>query len=63
MPGDVEAKIIASSGLGVVSMDPKFTKIAEKTYQSTGYETALHKVEIQASTGAGNVMVSCKKQD
>jgi hypothetical protein len=59
MPGKVEAKIIASSGLGKVIIDPRFTKIAEKTYQSTGYETAVHKVEIQASTGAGSVMISC----
>jgi hypothetical protein len=60
LPGGVEARIHASSGLGKVIIDPRFKKIAEKTYQSDGYEESAQKVAIEATSGVGNVTISIR---
>jgi hypothetical protein len=60
LPGGVEARIHASSGLGKVIVDPRFKKIAEKTYQSDGYDNAAQKVAIEATSGMGNVTISTR---
>jgi hypothetical protein len=60
LPDGVEARIHAESGLGKVIVNPRFKKIAEKTYQSDGYENAADKVSIEASSGAGNVIISIR---
>lgn len=58
IPGGIAARINASSGLGNVVVDSKFTKIDGNTYQSPDYDTAAYKVEITLSSGAGNVNVN-----
>ena len=58
LPGDTAAKIHATTGLGKVIVDSWFTKIDNNTYQSPDYDGAANKVEITASTGAGNVIVN-----
>lgn len=60
IPGDIEARIHATTGLGKVIMDSRFNKTVGNTYQSPDYESAANKVEITAGTGAGNVVVSIK---
>ncbi len=60
LPGSIAARIYASSGLGKVIVDSRFNKIDGKTYQSPDYDGAANKVEITASTGAGNVIVNTK---
>jgi hypothetical protein len=56
LPGSIAARIQASSGLGKVSLPERFTKIDKNTYQSPDYDSASSKVEITASSGAGNVI-------
>lgn len=60
LPGGVDARIQAESGLGKVIVDSVFKMIAEKTYQSDGYDTAIHKVLIKATSGVGNVTISTR---
>jgi hypothetical protein len=60
VPGGIAAKIHASSGMGKVNVDSRFSKIDGKTYQSADYEGAANKVEITANSGAGNVSISTK---
>ena len=61
VPGGIEARVHATSGLGKVIVNARFARIDDRTYQSPSYEGAAHKVEISASTGAGNVIVSIKQ--
>lgn len=60
LPGGVEARIHAESGLGKVIVDQRFKKIAEKTYQSDGFDNADKKVTIKATSGLGNVTISIR---
>jgi len=58
IPGGVAARIHATTGLGKAIVDPRFTKIDKNTYQSPDFDQAANKVEITASSGAGNVSVN-----
>lgn len=58
IPGGIEARVHAASGLGKVIVDSRFNKMDEKTYQTPGYDASDKKVEITANTGAGNVIIS-----
>lgn len=55
IPGNVAARIHATVGLGKVIVDPRFSKMDANTYQSPDFDGAADKVEITASSGAGNV--------
>ena len=60
VPSGITAKIRATTGLGKVFVDSRFSKIDANTYQSPDYDGAAHKVEIMVSSGAGNVSVNTK---
>ncbi len=60
LPDGIVAHIHATTGLGKVVVDSRFRKLDKNTYQSNGYETATDKVEITASSGAGNVSIILK---
>jgi cell wall-active antibiotic response 4TMS protein YvqF len=60
VPSGIAAKVHASSGLGKVIVDSRFSKIDDTTYQSTDYNTAANTVEISIHSGAGNVSVDTK---
>lgn len=60
VPAGVAAKVHATSGLGKVTVDSRFSKIDGNTYQSADYDSAADKVEITAKSGAGNVSVSTR---
>jgi cell wall-active antibiotic response 4TMS protein YvqF len=60
VPSGIAAKIHATSGLGKVIMDSRFSKLDGNTYQSPDYEGAANKVEITVHSGAGNVSVNTK---
>ncbi len=60
IPSGAAARITATTGIGVLKMDSRFTKIDDKTYQSADYDTAASKVELTLGTGAGNVEVKTK---
>lgn len=60
IPDGVAARLHLTTGLGKVIIDPRFTKIDEKTYQSAGYDTAASKVELTLQSGAGNINVATK---
>jgi hypothetical protein len=55
--GDIPAKVHATSGLGKVIINSRFSKLDDHTYQSPDYEGAADKVEITVHSGAGNVSV------
>jgi hypothetical protein len=57
VPGGVAAKVHATSGLGKVSVDPRFNRVDRNSYESPDYEHAAHRVELTLNTGAGNVSV------
>lgn len=58
IPQGIAVRIQARTRLGKLNMDPHFELIDKAIYQSPGYETASEKVEITASSGAGNVSVT-----
>jgi predicted membrane protein len=60
LPRDIAGRVQASSGLGRVTVDPRFSKIDRTMYQSADYEGARNTVEITVNSGAGNVSVDTK---
>ena len=58
VPSGIAAKVHASSGLGKVIVDSRFSKLDDNTYQSPDYDGAANKVEITVDSGAGNVSVN-----
>lgn len=60
VPSGIAAKVHATSGLGKVMVDSRFSKLDDNTYQSPDYDGAANKVEITVHSGAGNVTVNTK---
>jgi hypothetical protein len=60
LPAGIAARIQAASGIGKVNMDARFQKIDDKTYQTTGYDTAEDRVTLTLNSGAGNVEIQTK---
>lgn len=60
VPPGMAARVHASSGLGRVIVESRFSKIDGHTYQSPDYDAAVNKVEITVNSGAGNVSVNTK---
>jgi hypothetical protein len=58
VPSGIAAMIRAKSGLGKVTVDPRFSKLDGHTYESPDYDEAANKVEITVSSGAGDVKVN-----
>lgn len=60
VPSSMAAKIHASTGLGKVIVDQRFSQIDKDTYQSSNFESAVDKVEITLKSGAGNVSIETR---
>ena len=60
IPGGIAARIHATTGLGKVLVDPRFSKMDNNTYQSSDFDRAADKVELTVGSGAGNVSVNTK---
>ncbi|MHB1413866.1 MAG: LiaF domain-containing protein [Chloroflexota bacterium] len=60
VPSGMAARIHATTGLGKVTVDPRFNQMGSSTYQSPDYDSAANRVEITVSSGAGNVTVNTK---
>jgi predicted membrane protein len=60
VPADIPARVHASSGLGKVVVDQRFSRVDPHTYQSPDYDNATNKVAMTLKTGAGNVTVTTK---
>lgn len=60
VPEGIAAWIHATSGMGKVIVDPRFSQIDGNTYRSPDYDTAADKLEITLKSGAGNVSVASK---
>jgi hypothetical protein len=57
VPGGIAARIHATTGLGKLMVNPRFNKTEKDCYQSPDYDIAGKKIEINISSGAGNVIV------
>ncbi len=60
VPADLAAHIHLTTGMGKAIVDPRFTQIDKSTYESPDYQGAADRVEITATSGAGNVTVETK---
>jgi hypothetical protein len=60
IPSGVAARIHATTGLGIATVDPRFSKTDKNTYQSPDFDHVANKVEITVSSGAGNVSVNSR---
>ncbi len=60
LPGDLPARIHATTGMGKAIIDPRFAKLEAGTYQSSDYDTAADRVDISVKSGAGNVSAVTK---
>ena len=58
IPSGVAARIHATTGMGKVTIDPRFNKIANGVYESSGFDSAAKKVDITLRSGAGSVSVN-----
>jgi len=58
IPSNVAARIHVTTGVGVATLDPRFSKIDKNTYQSLDFDSAANRVEITIQSGAGNVSVN-----
>lgn len=60
MPSGIAARIHATTGLGKAIVDPQFNMVDKDTYQSSDFDSAAHKIEIEVKSGAGNVSVNTR---
>jgi len=60
VPSGIATRIHASTGLGKVIVDSRFSKIDGNMYQSSDVDSAANKVVITVHSGAGNVSVNTK---
>jgi hypothetical protein len=60
IPSGMAAKVHATGGLVKVTVDPRFSKTGNNTYQSSDFDSAANRVEITVKSGAGNVSVNTK---
>lgn len=60
VPRGLAARVYAASGLGKVSVDPRFSKLDGSTYQTPDYDAAADRVAITIKSGAGNVSVDTR---
>jgi predicted membrane protein len=60
IPSGVEARIKVDSGLGNVTVDDRFSKTDEHTYQSSGYSEAKNKLNLSLDAGVGSVNISSR---
>jgi hypothetical protein len=60
IPSGMAAKVHATGGLVKVTVDPRFSKTDNNTYQSSDFDSAANRVEITVKSGAGNVSVNTK---
>lgn len=60
VPRASAARIYATSGLGTVIVEPRFSQIDDHTYQSHDYDGAANKIDIIITSGMGNVSVATK---
>jgi hypothetical protein len=60
IPSNIAARIYAATGWGKAIIDARFIKTDDNTYQSSDFDRAANKVEINAQSGAGNVSINSK---
>lgn len=60
LPAGIAARVHASSGLGGTQVASRYNLVGKDTYQSIDYEAASSRLEIEAKSGAGVVIVSIK---
>ncbi len=60
VPDGIPARVDASTGMGKVIVEPRFSNIGAHMYQSADYQDAADKLEITVHSGAGNVSVTTK---
>ncbi len=60
VPNGLAVRVHATTGMGKAIMDARFSKIDRGTYQSPDFDGAVDKIEITATSGAGNVSVETK---
>jgi predicted membrane protein len=60
IPSGIAARIHATSGMGKKIIDPRFGNIDKHDYQSSDFDRAVDKVEIDLQSGAGNVIVNTR---
>ena len=57
VPDGLAVKLVATSGIGEVLVDPALVKTGEGTYESADYDAKQNRITIEVSNGAGSVNV------
>lgn len=57
LPEKLAARITATTGAGKATVAAQFNQLDKTTYQSPGYETAVDKIQITVTSGAGDVTI------
>ncbi len=58
IPSGVAARIRATTGMGKVTIAPRFNKTADNIYESSDFDGAANRVDITLNSGAGSVTVN-----
>lgn len=61
IPDDLAARIHATTGWGKVLINPRFQQVESHVFQSPDYDESARHVEIEVSSGAGNVSVESRE--
>jgi len=57
VPDNVEARIHYNSGISELNIDPRFHKVDDETWETSGYASADNTVDIDINAGIGNVNI------
>lgn len=58
IPSGVAARICATTGIGKVSIDPRFNRTGDNIYESSDFDKATSRVDITLNSGTGSVSVN-----
>ena len=61
VPDGLAVKLVGTSGMGSILVDPALVQTGEGTYQSTDYATNENRTAIDVSNGAGSVSVQMQQ--
>ena len=60
IPSGIAARIHTTTGWGKTIVDPQFSQIDKYMYQSSEFDRAANKVEINVKSGAGDVCINAR---
>jgi predicted membrane protein len=61
VPAGLAVKLVGTTGMGSILVDPRLVQTGEGTYESANYDANENRITIDVSNGAGNVSVQMQQ--